>query len=175
MLRAYDAADLKTKLFEQVLDKKSYVKFVPPTIANGKVYMAEIGKVLVFGAGLAPPTNCFVTVLVCGHEATMVCDWIPDTLALEARIANLNPPANWSVAGSTVGTPKKPTNIVYDGVIEPGDNQFEACAVSGSQQPMCAWPIPFSPAGPPPPPPPSCDQCRREGCACRPGGGCICQ
>jgi outer membrane protein assembly factor BamB len=49
LLRAYDASNLKNKLWETVVDQNRYVKFVPPTIANGKVYMAEIGKVAVFG------------------------------------------------------------------------------------------------------------------------------
>ena len=45
LLRAYDAANLKNKLAEIRLDTNSYIKFVPPTIANGRVYMAEVGKV----------------------------------------------------------------------------------------------------------------------------------
>jgi hypothetical protein len=49
VLRAYDASNLKNKLWEQTLDTKHYVKFVPPTIADGKVYMAGIGRVAVFG------------------------------------------------------------------------------------------------------------------------------
>jgi len=50
LLRAYDAADLHNHLlWENELDAGSYAKFVPPTVANGKVYMAELGKVAVFG------------------------------------------------------------------------------------------------------------------------------
>ena len=49
VLRAYDAADLKTKLWEQELGPSRYVKFVAPTIAEGKVYLAGIGRVAVFG------------------------------------------------------------------------------------------------------------------------------
>ncbi len=49
VLRAYDASNLKTKLWEQTLGPSRYVKFVPPTIADGKVYLAGIGRVAVFG------------------------------------------------------------------------------------------------------------------------------
>jgi hypothetical protein len=61
VLRAYDAANLQNKLFEQTLDPKSFVKFVPPTIADGRVYMAEAGKVAVFDylcAGCPLPPRC---------------------------------------------------------------------------------------------------------------------
>ena len=48
-LRAYDASNLQNRLWEQQLDVNGYAKFVPPTVANGRVYMAEVGKVKVFG------------------------------------------------------------------------------------------------------------------------------
>jgi hypothetical protein len=54
LLRAYDPLNLKNKLFEQPLDPGGFVKFVPPTVANGNVYTAEIGKIRVFG--IAPPS-----------------------------------------------------------------------------------------------------------------------
>jgi hypothetical protein len=50
-LRAYNAENLRDLLWEQTLDSKHYVKFVPPTIAGGNVYMAGIGRVAVFGLG----------------------------------------------------------------------------------------------------------------------------
>jgi len=49
LLRAYDASNLQNRLWEQRLDVNGYAKFVPPTVANGRVYMAESGKVRVFG------------------------------------------------------------------------------------------------------------------------------
>jgi hypothetical protein len=49
VLRAYDAEKLKARLWEETLDADSYAKFVPPTIADGKVYMAEHGRIAVFG------------------------------------------------------------------------------------------------------------------------------
>ncbi len=49
LLRAYDASNLQNRLWEQQLDVNGYAKFVPPTVANGRVYMAEVGKVKVFG------------------------------------------------------------------------------------------------------------------------------
>jgi len=59
VLRAYDASDLSKKLFDSEesaktfpgddLGNRLYVKYVPPMIANGKVYMAGIGRVAVFG------------------------------------------------------------------------------------------------------------------------------
>jgi hypothetical protein len=183
LLRAYDASDLKKKLWEQQLDQKRYVKFVPPTIANGKVYMAGIGKVAVFGAG--PPTNCFVTTLDCESSAIMGCDPTPTTLILQARRANMNPPAEWSPVDFTQGTPSAlalsvsgPTpggpgiGLVYD---------FRACA-GGTLPEQCVAPVPQGvpdptgcPGGPPPPPPPSRRQCINEGCDPSPRGGCICQ
>jgi hypothetical protein len=55
-LRAYDAADLSHRLYDSYSstlvgapDGISYVKFVVPTIANGKVYVGTIESLAVFG------------------------------------------------------------------------------------------------------------------------------
>ena len=55
-LRAYDAENLSHKLYDSILstqaglpDQVSYVKFVVPTIANGKVYLGTANSLAVFG------------------------------------------------------------------------------------------------------------------------------
>ena len=55
-LRAYDAQNLSHKLYDSILstqaglpDQVSYVKFVVPTIANGKVYVGTTNALAVFG------------------------------------------------------------------------------------------------------------------------------
>jgi len=55
-LRAYDAENLSHKLYDSILstqaglpDQVSYVKFVVPTIANGKVYLGTTNSLAVFG------------------------------------------------------------------------------------------------------------------------------
>jgi len=55
ILRAYDASDLTNELWNSKQnanrdDLGKYAKFCPPTIANGKVYMATFSdKVIVYG------------------------------------------------------------------------------------------------------------------------------
>lgn len=55
ILRAFDASDITHELWNSQMNKerdsiKNYPKFVPPTIANGKVYMATFsGKVIMYG------------------------------------------------------------------------------------------------------------------------------
>jgi hypothetical protein len=55
-LRAYDAEDVSHKLYDSIVttqaglpDQVSYVKFVVPTIANGKVYVGTKESLAVFG------------------------------------------------------------------------------------------------------------------------------
>ncbi|HWW02940.1 MAG TPA: hypothetical protein VNZ64_24785 [Candidatus Acidoferrum sp.] len=55
-LRAFNAADLSQKLYDSYLsaqagapDQLSYVKFVVPTVANGKVYVGTSNSLAVFG------------------------------------------------------------------------------------------------------------------------------
>jgi len=55
-LRAYDAENLSHKLYDSILstqaglpDQVTYVKFVAPTIANGKVYLGTTNALAVFG------------------------------------------------------------------------------------------------------------------------------
>ncbi len=55
-LRAYDAEDLSHKLYDSIVstqaglpDQVSYVKFVVPTIASGKVYLGTTNALAVFG------------------------------------------------------------------------------------------------------------------------------
>jgi hypothetical protein len=131
-----------------------------------------------------PPTNCFVWSLTCGNQASLLCNPLPDSesLVLLSRRANQTPPAAWSGAGVTGGTPSSPAMCVYDGVTAPTDNEFEACAVDPSGNRQCIWPVPYSPpdltgcpGGPPKPPPPAPRVCLKEGCQPRPGGGCLCQ
>jgi hypothetical protein len=55
ILRAFDASDITHELWNSEMNKNrdsisNYPKFVPPTIANGRVYMATFsGKVLMYG------------------------------------------------------------------------------------------------------------------------------
>jgi uncharacterized protein (TIGR03437 family) len=51
-LHAYDAADLANELYRGNVD--SYIKFSTPTIANGKVYVATMSSVAIFGLPNAP-------------------------------------------------------------------------------------------------------------------------
>jgi hypothetical protein len=55
-LRAYNAEDLSQKLYDSYLntlrgfpDQMNYVKFVVPTVANGRVYVGTIDSLAVFG------------------------------------------------------------------------------------------------------------------------------
>lgn len=53
-LRAYDAANMPTELWDSQQNSArdalgAYVKFVSPTIANGKVYVATDGQLVVYG------------------------------------------------------------------------------------------------------------------------------
>ncbi len=59
VLHAYDAENLKTELWNSNLhtedDLGLFAKFTPPTIANGKVYMATFsGKLKVYGLLVIP-------------------------------------------------------------------------------------------------------------------------
>jgi hypothetical protein len=136
------------------------------------------------GTGPPQPKNCSVMKLVCGNEATLVCDPIPlpDTLVLEARDKDAVPLPDYRGVGLTPPMLPDGANIVYDAPISQLDNEFKACAVDQSFRRNCIPDIPFfgpdltgCPGGPPPHPLPTCAQCRKEGCACRAGGGCLCQ
>lgn len=65
ILRAFDASNLLTELWDSKQnvardDVGSYAKFVPPTVANGKVYLATFSnQLLVYG--LLPPVSLSVT------------------------------------------------------------------------------------------------------------------
>jgi hypothetical protein len=131
------------------------------------------------------PTNCSVTIVTCGKEATLLCDPVPsgNTLFFGARNQSLQPiPIFHPGAGASPLPPPKPgPNIVYDAPISPDDNQFEACDIDPAFDRNCFWPVPF--VGPdsagcpghPTPPPPTPAQCRKEGCQPNPKGGCLCQ
>jgi subtilase family serine protease len=177
----------------------------PPSSANctgGVSYSAGPGYDLVTGLGspkanlindLAspspppPPTNCFVWSLVCGNEATLVCNPPApgDLLALSGRVAGGNPPNPWTAAGTSIFAAP---SIVYDAPSQPNFNEFRACAFNDAGQQQCVWPVPYSPwntsvpaagcpggGAPPSPPLPTPSQCAKEGCAVNPRGGCLCQ
>jgi uncharacterized protein (TIGR03437 family) len=57
-LHAYDAANLANELYNG--DAGSYVKFVTPTIANGKVYAGTQDSLVVFGVLKAPSIGAIV-------------------------------------------------------------------------------------------------------------------
>jgi hypothetical protein len=65
ILRAFDATNLNTELWDSKQnaardDVGNYAKFAPPTIANGKVYLATFSnQLLVYG--LLPPATLSVT------------------------------------------------------------------------------------------------------------------
>src|SRR5215469_807489 len=65
ILRAFDASNLSTELWDSKQntardDVGNYAKFVPPTVANGKVYVATFSnQLLVYG--LLPPVTLSVT------------------------------------------------------------------------------------------------------------------
>jgi hypothetical protein len=130
------------------------------------------------------PTGCFVWSVACGNEITLACD--PPAqgvlMSVAGRIAGQTPPAPWTPGG--LANPSSP-NTVYDAPSQPAFNQFRACAVNSAAQ-QCVFPVAYSPfteaqpAGgcpgqPPPPPLPTPSQCRQEGCAVKPSGGCLCQ
>lgn len=63
VLRAYDAADISTELYDTLAaedgvrdDPGGAVKFSVPTIANGKVYVGAVNTVSVYGVGNFLPT-----------------------------------------------------------------------------------------------------------------------
>jgi hypothetical protein len=64
MLQAFDAMDVSRELWNSNWNAKRdstglFAKFVPPTIANGKVYMASFsGKLNVYGLNPPPPSPC---------------------------------------------------------------------------------------------------------------------
>jgi hypothetical protein len=64
MLQAFDATDVSRELWNSNWNAKRdstgmFAKFVPPTIANGKVYMASFsGKLNVYGLNPPPPSPC---------------------------------------------------------------------------------------------------------------------
>jgi hypothetical protein len=62
ILRAYDAQNLSHELWNSEMcpddELGKFPKFTPPTVANGKVYMATFsGKLMVYGLRSKPP-NC---------------------------------------------------------------------------------------------------------------------
>ena len=65
ILYAFDATNLKTELWDSQQDSArdavgNYAKFVPPTVVNGKVYLATFsGQLVVYG--LNPPASSQVT------------------------------------------------------------------------------------------------------------------
>ena len=67
MLQAFDATDVSRELWNSNWNSKRdstglFSKFVPPTIANGKVYMASFsGKLNVYGLNPPPPSSCSKT------------------------------------------------------------------------------------------------------------------
>jgi hypothetical protein len=83
--RAYDAEDLSKKLYDSYLNSQagfpdvlSYVKFVVPTIANGKVYLGTRDSVAVFGlyskikSIVRNPLSGAVTLIFTGPPTTKV-------------------------------------------------------------------------------------------------------
>jgi hypothetical protein len=134
-----------------------------------------------------PPKNCSVVILVCGNEATLVCDPIRNILFLGARKSFMQPAPAFMPGGFTVPTTQfgsdGTVSVVSDAPIELGDNEFEACSVNQSPpyRRSCIWPVPafgpdlFGCPGHPAPPLPKPSQCIKEGCKPRPGGGCICE
>lgn len=153
-----------------------------------KLLAATYGRgVFSFDLPFQPPRNCSVMIVVCGNEATLVCDPIRNILFLGARKNFLQPVGDFMPGAFTVPTQQfgndGTVDIVYDAPIELGDNEFEACAQE--QNPpfrrRCVWPIPssgpdlFGCPGHPAPPEPKPSQCIKAGCRPRPQGGCICE
>jgi hypothetical protein len=85
--------------------------------------------------GPPAPTNCFVDIVTCGHEATLVWDPLPiwNSLFLGARRNHtLQSPPDFHPGGSTPPMLPSGANVVYDAPIAPEDNEFEACDVDPS-------------------------------------------
>jgi hypothetical protein len=167
-----------------------------PNARNGQpsIYVGLEGKGVIriegqFQAlgGPPAPTNCSVTIVTCGHEATLVCDPVPLRNSLVLAQRNLQPPPPFNGVGFTPPTLPDGANEVYDAPIEQGNYEFEACDVDPSFVRSCFFPVPYvgpDPTGcgggggqgggghhPPPPP----KKCIEAGCTPRPGGGCICE
>ena len=181
---------LGTQLPSVTVNALSLDASVTPPLLRAGTYGRSVFEL----SGPFPPQGCFVWILTCGHQATLLCDPLPDseTLVLEAH-APQDPPGQWTPAGFKSGSAQYPATIVYDGVIDPTDDEFQACSVfpptvqscSGSLPPLgcrTCVDVPHSapdltgcPGGPPKPPPPPPWRCVREGCQPKAGGGCLCQ
>jgi hypothetical protein len=91
VLRAYDADDLRRQLWSSCPtddcttrgpnDPGSYAKFTPPTVANGKVYLASLSRrVNVYGLNPPSPPAPAANLLVNGHFEQGTAGWtLPDT------------------------------------------------------------------------------------------------
>src|SRR5271166_993544 len=162
--RCFDAG----KLWEDPTPPQPFAKFVPPTIANGRVYRSVVdnsdarlapdsqvnGHLLVYALLSSLPSNCFVVTYNCQSHAYMDCDPTPNNLSLWVR---RDP---WSEIGATPGTLKSPASFVNAGVFNPGGSgssqpfEFQACAakqmrISGPHDRAGSLRLPRRPASAP--------------------------
>ena len=107
ILRAYDASDITKELWNSQMNATrdglgNFAKFVPPTVANGKVYMATFSqKVVVYGLspGNSPP------VVDAGPDQTIT---LPNTATLSGNATddgNPVPPGSLTTQWSLMSGP----------------------------------------------------------------------
>jgi hypothetical protein len=103
ILHAYDAQNVASELWnsEQLSARDSvgnFAKFVPPTVANGKVYLATFSNQLNIYGVLAPPT---LNISRAGNSVTL--SWSTNTVYTYSLQANSNVVANtWANVTNSV-------------------------------------------------------------------------
>jgi hypothetical protein len=150
ILHAYDADDIRRELWNSLEnpardDCGEYSKMAPPTIANGKVYLASFGsenvgtgQFCVYGllpaqnaAKLAAPDEVKATIL----KGSLTLNWNPVEGALFYRVmrsSTLEPDAKMIAAGLTTATfiepaPQRGESAVYT-VVAVGPNGASAAS-----------------------------------------------
>ncbi len=126
-LFALDATNLASELWSSDMNGTrdhlgAFAKFVPPTVADGRVYVATFSRaVVVYGplSGATPPGNPTITSVVNG--ASYLADGVSPGELVTIFGANLGPPlaAQGSLIGNEVADSIDSTQVLFGGVASP--------------------------------------------------------
>lgn len=117
ILQAFDATDVTRELWNSNMNSKrdsigTFAKFVPPTIANGKVYMATFsGKLNVYGLNPPPPSPCAATLPPMWRSADI------GYVAYAGDVCVSNGVYNITASGSDIGATADAFHYIYQPVI----------------------------------------------------------
>jgi hypothetical protein len=125
VLRAFDASNLSIELWNSRTDYirddlGNFAKFVPPTIANGKVYVSTFsGQLVVYGLNPPPPSGIiFVQEADATPQATTAA--VPVTYSTSQSAGDLNiVTVGWNDATSTITSVTDSNHNTYQLAVGP--------------------------------------------------------